>query len=268
MTLGRGKKDAGYIQLIAEMKEGDYTKADPKMLEMYQRLSNGRSEFEKVVDKNLQAVMQISALDLSVDHYAKEITKITGKVKNASDNIHQVTAATAKVTDEVANAHEGLTNTIIEASTEAETVYTKIKSGQQELNSIKDLSAKTIQNSQEMQTDMNQLLTVINRMNEVIEGINAISAQTNLLALNASIEAARAGEAGKGFAVVAEEIRQLAEETKTLTGDMGEFVKGIQGASQKSSSSVTNAIGALDMINDRINSVWQLNEEKDRKSVV
>lgn len=261
MAFGRGKKDAGYVQYIAEMKDEDYSKADPKILEMYRRLCSGREQFEKVVDKNLQAVMQISALDLSVEHFASEITKVSNKLTDASDTIHQVTAATTKVSQEVANAHEGLTYTIIEASTESETVYTNIKSGQKDLTSIKDLSTKTIQNSQEMQADMDNLLSVINRMNEVIEGINAISAQTNLLALNASIEAARAGEAGKGFAVVAEEIRQLAEETKTLTGDMGEFVKGIQGASQKSSSSVTNAISALDTINEKINSVWELNEE-------
>lgn len=261
MAFGRGKKDVSYIQFVSAMKDEDYSKADPKILEMYQRLCNGREQFEKVVDKNLQAVMQISALDLSVEHFAKEITKVSGELTNASNSIHQVTGVTTKVTQEVADAHEGLTYTIVEASTEAETVYTNIKSGQKELTSIKDLSTTTIQNSQEMQNDMDNLLSVINRMNEVIEGINAISAQTNLLALNASIEAARAGEAGKGFAVVAEEIRQLAEETKKLTGDMGEFVKGIQGASQKSSSSVTATIGALDTINDRINSVWELNEE-------
>ncbi len=108
------------------------------------------------------------------------------------------------------------------------------------MTAIKDFSTQTITAAGEMQTDMDELINLINHISSILSGIDTISLQTNLLALNASsVEAARAGEAGKGFAVVAGEIRELAEETQKLTKDMGTFVENMRHASKRACRALT-----------------------------
>ena len=61
----------------------------------------------------------------------------------------------------------------------------------------------------------------------VADQVQAIAKQTNLLALNATIEAARAGDAGKGFAIVASEVKQLSDETRKATDQIGATLKSL-----------------------------------------
>ena len=239
-----GKKKTVLMKAVSEMKDADYSQT-PELGGMYKRLSSGRKQFTDVLDKNIKAVMLISSLDLTMQHHTEQIMEISRSVAAATESIFGAVDGSSISDGRANNQQEELTNTIISVSEEMSEVYKKIEVGQDELTAIKELSKQTIQISQEMQRDMNELFEVINQMNEVIAGIDAISMQTNLLALNASIEAARAGEAGKGFAIVADEIRGLAEQTQKLTGDMGSFVEGIKDASQKSTRSATSTIEAL-----------------------
>ena len=255
-----GKKKTVLMKAVSEMKDADYSQT-LELGWMYKRLSSGRKQFTDVLDKNIKAVMLISSLDLTMQHHTEQIMEISRSVAAATESIFGAVDGSSISDGRANNQQEELTNTIISVSEEMSEVYKKIEVGQDELTAIKELSKQTIQISQEMQRDMNELFEVINQMNEVIAGIDAISMQTNLLALNASIEAARAGEAGKGFAIVADEIRGLAEQTQKLTGDMGSFVEGIKDASQKSTRSATSTIEALGDMTERIENVWEINNE-------
>lgn len=248
------------MKAVSELREADYTK-EPELNKIYQRLTKGRKQFAEIFDKNIKAVMQISSLDLTMQHQTEKIIDISRNIEKASEAIFGSSLDGAYISSRSNNQHEELTNTIIEVSSETDEVYRKIENGQNELTTIKDLSDQTISVSKELQSDMSNLSNIINRMSEVIEGIESISLQTNLLALNASIEAARAGMAGRGFAVVAGEIRNLAEETQKLTGNMSEFVENIKQASEKSSQSATCTVTFLESMTNKIKNVWELNDE-------
>ncbi len=95
------------------------------------------------------------------------------------------------------------------------------------MNQMTDAFDKINSNIAGLLTKVRSVESSVQRVGEITELINSISRQTNLLALNASIEASRAGEAGKSFAVVAEEIRKLAERSKSEVGEISDIIAEI-----------------------------------------
>ncbi len=256
----RKKSSVATIESISKLVPMRYDTQNGALNSIHQRLMKGRGAFEQATTKIMDAVIRMSAMDLTLETNANTIEQVNTAISTAVETINTAADSTAKITSEVSKAHENLTSTIIEVSNESGNIMEDIRNCENELTSISGLSATAISTAQDMKTDLHGLIEVIENMTNVIGAINSISSQTNLLALNASIEAARAGEAGKGFSVVAEEIRTLAEETKTLTKRMGTFVEAIQDASHKSTESVDTTVAELEHINENIQNVWKITE--------
>lgn len=152
---------------------------------------------------------------------------------------------------------------------------------------------KTIENAQYQMELINKGTSLVNELvqklskqteeiSNITKVITDITDQTNLLALNAAIEAARAGEHGKGFAVVADEVRKLAEESKSsaiqiteLTNIIINDTENVEQAVKDSIQSVSegvdiianageafNTIGsAITNINEQISDISAISEQ-------
>ena len=102
---------------------------------------------------------------------------------------------------------------------------------------------------------MLELAKRVDEIGGILVLMNEIADQTNLLAVNAAIEAARAGDGGKGFAVVAEEVRRLAERSKTSSARIGTIIESAQAetaatvmAMEKGANQMRHAMAFMDTV--------------------
>lgn len=249
------------IDAVSRLKTMPYRPANGELNNIHKRLMDGRRAFEQAVTKTMDALIQMSSMDLTLEANAEMVEQINSSISSSTETISGLTESTASIASEVSKAHENLTTAIIDVSNGSSKIMEDIHRSEAALTSISGSSESAISTAREMKADIEGLIAVIHDVNEAVKAINSISSQTNLLALNASIEAARAGEAGRGFTVVAEKIRELANETKELTVKMDTFLISIQDASQKSSDSVDITMSELEHINEDIQDVWKLTGE-------
>jgi len=196
---------------------------------------------------------------LEISKSSEEITSVHSSISSSFDKLVSFNDNKANRISETISMLNNLGKNINDLSEKIKKVHESIENGNSladnGLQSIEVLHSSLSEFESIFKTSssiVNDMVSKIESVNLITDSISEIAGQTNLLALNAAIEAARAGEAGKGFGVVADEIRKLAENTKSAVENSTKILDEIKSDIMNTSTSMSSAGNSIETQNNAI----------------
>jgi len=226
------------------------------------RLSKGEEEkfcdaISKICNFEQQIVLE------EYDNYANTLIEeqrynvrehVKDVIGGISTHLEAQSQNTSDTVTELVNSAQKVNDSLKDSIHEAESMQKVSSEGYAKIVSINEQTGEIHHKTFQMANMVEQLDESSSKINAVVEMVKSISVQTNLLALNSAIEAARAGEHGKGFAVVANEVRKLADQTKSSVEQIADLI-------QMSNGITTQVVQAIQDIQELVNNSIERNAE-------
>ncbi len=215
-----------------------------------EQLRRRQEEDRRVSEEEKHAALETMAqtVEQETRKAVDAVSQLTQQMSANADHMATSAAAVSDNSQTVAKASEHALNNAQTVAAASEELSASIREIAGQVNSARNVTMDAVKASSEAESTIAKLSDSVRSISAVTQLINDIASQTNLLALNATIEAARAGEAGRGFAVVANEVKSLANQTASATGDITNQINEIQSATDL-------AVNAVRTITESIRSV-------------
>ncbi|BDU68120.1 chemotaxis protein [Geothrix oryzae] len=233
-------------QLVQGLRESDLSKRIE--VETRDEIGEAAEAFNAYNGRMRGTVQTIGSYADRVASGSSELAATSQEMARAVDDIARVSEELKKSGEQVTTAMERLSGN---AGTMRERTQQTDAAGEA---AVQD-TARGAEAGQSAAQGMEQIQDATSQIVKAVQVIQDIARQTNLLSLNAAIEAAKAGSMGKGFAVVAEEVRKLAERSRSAALEIEQLNQRAQEAVAGGVDGVSLSLKNLQAIRDRISHI-------------
>ena len=234
------------LQLVQGLKDSDLTKRIEVSTE--DEIAHAAQAFNDYNGKLKVTVGSIAGLAARVASGSAELAATSQEMARAVQDIARTSEDLKGAGEQVSEAMENLMGNV--ANMRARTQET----GTQSREAVQD-TAHGAQAGQGAAQGMEEVRLATGQVVKAVQVIQDIARQTNLLSLNAAIESAKAGAAGKGFAVVAEEVRKLADRSRSAALEIAQLNERTQQAVVGGVEGVKASLTHLETIRERIHGI-------------
>lgn len=235
---------------------------------IYKELSNVSRQAKNISVVMASVAFVVILITLSMAIFSVITLKaLRGSLGNVGNSIQQVASAASQSSNAIGMVADGAKqqseaiSQAVTAVNQSMTVLSDVSKNADEATVLSKGAANTVSDGKEQMIEMvsvvNRIAENSSKINKITDVINNIASQTNMLSLNAAIEAARAGEHGKGFAVVAEQVRKLAESSRSSVQDIIELI-------DQAVADANEAVQVAEQVNGEMSKIAQASENTEK----
>ena len=233
-------------QLVHGLRDSDLSKRIE--VSSQDEIGEAAAAFNTYNGRMRETVQNISSY---ADRVASGSTELAATSQEMARAVHDI----AKVSEELKAAGEQVTQAMAGLNGNVEAMGQRTReTGTQSLEAVQD-TEKGAEVGAAASKGMADIQEATSQVVQAVQVIQDIARQTNLLSLNAAIEAAKAGALGKGFAVVAEEVRKLAERSRSAALEIAQLNERSQEAVASGVDGMAVSMRNLEAIRERITAI-------------
>ncbi|HIO55665.1 MAG TPA: HAMP domain-containing protein, partial [Candidatus Marinimicrobia bacterium] len=240
------------------------------------------SELGKLVDgfnvmvahtDNIIQKIQNAVLDL--DNTSTDIVQASQNQASGAAQQSATVSQTVAAVEESAKTSAQISENANEVAELAQSSLDTVQTGQVTVQQVVQAMEIILTSTTESVERISQLEDKAEEITDVLGQIDEIARRTDLIALNANIEAVNAGDQGRGFTVVANEVKRLAEQTITASGQIKNLTKEITSsigdsvtASQQSTDQVTEGVRLAEETGGHLDKILEMVQKTAEAAVL